>query len=253
MMSSMEMRAVEHVGPIGHVRILLADDDDDIRDCIGDVLELHGADVFLASSGNEAFRMFLRERPHAVLSDLWMPDGDGFELIRSIRARDADEGGLTPAIALSAAEHLEAAMMAGYHAFIAKPFEISDLMTLLADFTNADGVARPVAPWTIQTVRPGLVLVALHDDVRGEDIANLMSALFHHLDGGPVDVHVDLQQLVSFAPSVGSVGERALWSRRRDIRSLRIVGGSFLARLVSASACKILGIPFRQEAAGTSA
>jgi CheY-like chemotaxis protein len=239
----MEVRAPRRPGPLARVRLLLVDDDDDIRDCVAEILGFHGAAVTRARSGNEGFDIFLRQRPDVVLSDLWMLDGDGFEMIRRIRARDPDEGGLTPALAFSAAEHLRSAMTAGFHAFIAKPFDISRLLATVGDFTRIDGGSRFATPWTIQAACPNRVIVKLYDDVRATDIANLMNALFHHLDGGPVDVIVDLSDLASFAPSVGSVGERALWSRREAIRSLRIVGGSALARLISTSACRILRIP----------
>jgi hypothetical protein len=142
-------------------------------------------------------------------------------------------------------------MMAGYHAFTAKPFEIFKLLAIVEDFTRADGAVRLVVPWTIEAAGPRLVVVRLYDDVRAADMANLMKALFHHLEGGSVEVVVDLRRLVNFAPSVGSVGERALWSRRAAIRSLRIVGGSSLARLVSACACRILGIPYMEDTVAT--
>jgi DNA-binding response OmpR family regulator len=228
------------------VRILLVDDDDDTRASVGDVLAIHGAAVTRAASGNEGLQAFLADRPDIVLSDLWMPDGDGFEMIGRIRALAPDEGGLTPAVAFSAAEHLRSAMMAGFHAFIAKPFEIASLLAIVKDFTRADDEgSRLATPWTVRAMGPERVCVDLHDDVRAADMRNLMKALFVHLDNGPVDVVVDLRELTSFAPSVGSVGERALWSRRRAIRSLSIVGGSLLARLVSVSACRLLGIPCR--------
>jgi CheY-like chemotaxis protein len=235
--------ATKSVRPLSRVRILLVDDDHDTRECVADVLTVYGAAVTMARSGNEGLQAFIRERPDVVLSDLWMPDGDGFEMIRCIRAFAPDEGGLTPAVAFSAVDNSKAAMMAGYHSFIAKPFEISSLLALVEDFTHADPQSQPVAPWTVRAIGPQLIVVELHDDVRGADMRDLMNALFVHLESGPVDVLVDLRRLVSFAPSVGSVGERALWSHRRAIRSLRVIGGSLLARLVSASACRLLAIP----------
>jgi CheY-like chemotaxis protein len=230
-------------GTLSQIRILLVEDDEDTRTSVADVLAIHGAAVTCASSGDEGLRAFFTEPPDIVLSDLWMPDGDGFEMIRNIRALSADAGGLTPAIALSANEHLRSAMLAGFHAFTPKPFELANLLALIENFTRDDGVHRLVAPWTVQMTYLGAVVVRLYDDVRGADMRNLMNALFVHLEGGPVDVVVDLRRLISFSPCVGSVGERALWSRRKEIRSLRLEGGPPLARLVSVAACRILGIP----------
>jgi len=62
------------------LRILLIDDDPDIRECVAELLRSHGVEVTPASSGSEGFATFLRERPDLVLSDLSMPDGDGFAL-----------------------------------------------------------------------------------------------------------------------------------------------------------------------------
>jgi CheY-like chemotaxis protein len=116
------------------LRILLVDDDPDIRECVGELLRCHGAEVTTASSGSEGFATFLRERPDLVVSDLSMPDGDGFELIARIRARAPGDGGLTPAIAFSAEADATTAIMAGYHAFIAKPFEPAVLLSFVDDF-----------------------------------------------------------------------------------------------------------------------
>jgi CheY-like chemotaxis protein len=227
--------------------ILLVDDDEDIRALIADILALHGARVTTAASGNEAFQAFRSAPPDLLLSDLWMPDGDGFELIKSVRACAPADGGLTPAIAFSAAGDVKSAMLAGYHAFLSKPFDFPTLLALVVDFRPPDCEPRLTTPWTIQLARPELLVIKLCGDLRAVDMVDLASALLHHLDAGPVDVIVDLQELVSFAPSVGSVGERAVWPRRRAIRSLQVMGGSFQARLVSQSACRILGIPFRER------
>lgn len=225
------------------LRILLVDDDPDIRECVGELLQCHGAEVTTASSGSEGFATFLRERPELVVSDLSMPDGDGFELIARIRARAPGDGGLTPAIAFSADEDDKTAIMAGYHAFIAKPFEPTVLLSVIDDFSRMDGEQSLDAAWTIQLVGQQLVVVNLYDDVRAATMANLLHSLRDHLDAGPVDIIVDLRQLVTFAPSVGSICERVLWSRRSAVRSVRIIGGPPLARVVCASACRTLGIP----------
>jgi CheY-like chemotaxis protein len=243
----MGTRSETRVGRLRDIRILLVEDDEDIRALIADIFTRHGAQVTTAGGGNEGFQAFCHAQPDILLSDLWMPDGDGFYLINSVRARSPADGGLTPAIAFSAAGDVKSAMLAGYHAFLAKPFDLATVLSLVVDFSGTEREQQPVTPWTIQVARPGLLLIKLTGELRAVDMVNLMNALFGHLDEGAVDVIVDLHELVSFAPSVGSVGERALWSRRKAIRSLQLIGGSFLARLVSVSACKILGIPCREK------
>jgi CheY-like chemotaxis protein len=229
------------------LRILLVDDDSDIRECVAELLRCHGAEVTTARSGSEGFATFLRERPDLVLSDLSMPDGDGFALIARIRARAPGDGGLIPAIAFSAEEDVKTAIMAGYHAFIAKPFDPATLLSFIDDFSRIDGQQSLDAPWTIQLVGRQRVVVNLYDHVRAADMVNLLRALREHLDAGPVDIIADLRRLVTFAPSIGSICERVLWSRRNAVRSLRIIGGPLLARVVWASACRILGIPCHDD------
>jgi DNA-binding response OmpR family regulator len=157
-----------------------------------------------------------------------MPDGSGFDFIGRVRELPPEQGGLTPAVAVSAAENMGKALMAGFHVFLAKPFDLESLVESVADFVRG-GAAHAVAPWTITRDGERLILTT--------------SALVVHLDEGPVDLVSDLRGGAGFAPSVASVGERAIWTRRQRIRSLRVVGGSFAARLVSAAACKVLSIP----------
>jgi hypothetical protein len=85
-----------------------------------------------------------------------------------------------------------------------------------------------VAPWTI--TRDGERLtVTFAGRMNAGDMRAMTSALVVHLDEGPVDLVSDLRAGTGFAPSVASVGERAVWSRRQRIRSLRVVGGSLAA------------------------
>jgi CheY-like chemotaxis protein len=221
--------------------VLVVDDDADVRQCAVDVFQLEGASVSEASSGDAAFDLFRLRPPEVIVSDLWMPDGSGFDLIRRVRALTPEHGGLTPAIAVSAAENSGKALMAGFHVFLAKPFELEALVETVADFVRG-GAEHAVAPWTLTRDGERLTLT-FAGRIEAGDIRAMISALILHLDQGPVDLVCDLRGGTGFAPSVASVGERAIWTRRRRIRSLRVVGGSFAARLVSAAACKVLSIP----------
>jgi PAS domain S-box-containing protein len=68
------------------LRVLLVEDDDDSRDLLGIMLKRHGAVVISASSSAEAMKRFAQEPPDVVISDIGMPDEDGYELIRRIRS-----------------------------------------------------------------------------------------------------------------------------------------------------------------------
>jgi CheY-like chemotaxis protein len=210
---------------------------------IAEFLRLNGAIVFEAGKGSDGFALFERERPDIVLSDLWMPGGDGYEMMRRIRALSPEKGGLTPAVAMSAAENVRPALMAGFHTFASKPFDIETLYGVIADFVQSDDPAQAAAPWTIAAPRSDVLVVTYLGHVRGADMRALVAALLPHLEVGICEIVVDLRRLTGFAPSAGSVSERGLWQHRRRIRNVRIVGGSFLARLVATTACTVLGVP----------
>jgi CheY-like chemotaxis protein len=230
-------------GRLSAVRALVVEDDQDTREMLVEFLALDGAIVLSAVSGVEGFDVFERERPDVVVSDLWMPGGDGFEMIRRIRAQPLERGKLTPAVAVSAAEAVRPALSAGFHAFAAKPFDIETLVDIIADFTAPDEDVQNPAAWTVATPQPGKMVVAFVGHVRAADMRAMVTALVAHLQGGRCDVVLDLRCLTGCSPSVASVGERGAWAARRQIRGVRIVGGSVLARLVAVSACAVLGVP----------
>jgi hypothetical protein len=83
-------------------------------------------------------------QPDAILSDIGMPDMDGYEFVRALRQRPAHLGGLIPALALTAyarAADRDAALRAGYQAHLAKPVDPVDLVRTIMELT-----ARPVSP-----------------------------------------------------------------------------------------------------------
>jgi CheY-like chemotaxis protein len=107
------------------LRILLVDDSEINRTVAGRILELEGASVIAAEGGSEAMARLRREAPFdLVLMDVQMPDLDGIETTRRIRADSADV--LPPIVALTAgalASERERALEAGMNDFISKPFD----------------------------------------------------------------------------------------------------------------------------------
>ncbi|HEU0253920.1 MAG TPA: PAS domain S-box protein, partial [Pyrinomonadaceae bacterium] len=79
------------------VHVLLVEDDDDSRKLLGTMLKRYGARVTSTKSAAEAFSVFDNELPDVMISDIGMPDEDGYELIRKLRLAPPDKGGLTPA------------------------------------------------------------------------------------------------------------------------------------------------------------
>ena len=112
------------------VRILLVEDDADTRECLLLGLRQHGAEVVAAGSADEAAAALERGDFDILLSDLAMPDEDGFSLVRRLRARPPEQGGRIPAAALSAhvrAEERARALLAGFDLHVAKPIEPAEL------------------------------------------------------------------------------------------------------------------------------
>ena len=118
------------------MRILLVDDEADSRELLELILSSCGAEVVTANSASEAFEKIKNKKIELVISDIGMPEEDGFSLIRKIRQLPAEQGGETPAIALTAyarAEDRVQAFRAGFQIHIAKPVEPAELIAIAAN------------------------------------------------------------------------------------------------------------------------
>ncbi|MGH7907993.1 MAG: ATP-binding protein, partial [Candidatus Binataceae bacterium] len=114
---------------IRNARIMLVEDSDDSREALALMLEEEGAAVITASSAAEALSLMRNGRPDLLLSDLSMPDEDGYTLLGKIRARG--DGESIPAIALTGyagAEDRERALSAGFQAHLPKPVDFDTLI-----------------------------------------------------------------------------------------------------------------------------
>ena len=108
------------------VHVLLVDDDQDARDATQILLQARGARVDVAGSVEAAIRFFESEPPSVVVSDIGMPDEDGYSLARAIRERDARSRKRTPMIALTgyaSAGDLREALERGFDTHLAKPVD----------------------------------------------------------------------------------------------------------------------------------
>jgi CheY-like chemotaxis protein/two-component sensor histidine kinase len=127
------------------IRILVVEDESDTRDFLKRLLEGHGAEVVVAASVTEALSLFKIERPDMLISDIGLPQIDGYDLVQQIRAGDADAARGIPAIALTAyarAEDRMRALRAGYQVHIAKPVEPGELLAAIASFAGLIGAQR---------------------------------------------------------------------------------------------------------------
>jgi signal transduction histidine kinase len=117
------------------VSVLLVDDDDDSRALIAVLLSRRGATVTSASSAGEALRLLEARRPDVLVSDIGMPQVDGYTLMRRVRSMPPSLGGRTPAAALTAFARPsdgERALAAGFQAHLMKPVDEGKLVTIVA-------------------------------------------------------------------------------------------------------------------------
>jgi CheY-like chemotaxis protein len=122
------------------LRVLVVDDDRETLDMLKFVLAQCEAEVTTAASVREALQVLEHSRIDVLVSDLAMPDEDGYDLIRQVRKRVREGGGNMPAIALSAytrSEDRERALAAGFQLHLAKPIAPAELVSALGSFRKA--------------------------------------------------------------------------------------------------------------------
>ena len=121
------------------LRILVVDDNADGRTLTSLVLTQAGAGVTAVASAGEALQVIQLERLDALVSDIGLPDEDGYGLIRKIRQHEAEHGGFLPAIALTGytrAEDRAHILEAGFQAHVPKPVEPLELTGAIATVTS---------------------------------------------------------------------------------------------------------------------
>jgi CheY-like chemotaxis protein len=124
-------------GRLGRRSIVVVEDDEDTRTVLAFMLEAEGARVAAAGRGEEAVTLAGRVRPDVVLCDIGLPDIDGMEVARRLRAQANLAG--TRLIALTGfgqAEDVRQAIAAGFDAHVTKPVNLDQLMALLAGGTS---------------------------------------------------------------------------------------------------------------------
>jgi PAS domain S-box-containing protein len=144
--------AGRHVAPLDPhlldgISVLVVDDDEDALDLLCTIFASYGATTQGATTAGAAIQIFDRAAPDVLVSDIGMPFEDGYALIKRVRARLPRQGGLVPAVALTAyaspGDRL-AALAAGYQAHVSKPYEPSEVVALVERLAHAeDGSSVP--------------------------------------------------------------------------------------------------------------
>jgi two-component system, OmpR family, response regulator len=109
------------------VKVLVVDDQPNIVDVVAVVLRFHGFEVSTASTAREALRKAAEERPELVVLDVMLPDGDGFEVCRTLRA-DGHRIGVVFLTARDAPADKIAGLTYGGDDYVTKPFAIEELV-----------------------------------------------------------------------------------------------------------------------------
>lgn len=116
-------------------KVLVVDDDVDTRELIEWVLKRAGAEVTTAGSAAEAMAALDRSRFHVLVSDIMMPDEDGYSLLRRVRALPPERGGRVPAVALTAHSLVQdrlQSLRAGFQTHVPKPLVPEELVEVVA-------------------------------------------------------------------------------------------------------------------------
>jgi len=127
---------------LDHLRVLVVDDEEDTRDLLRAVLERCGSEVVTAGSAREALEALEKSKPDVLVSDIGMPEEDGYALIGKVRSLSPERGGKVPAIALTAYARVEdrvRVLVAGFQVHLPKPIEPIELVAIVASLAGRTG------------------------------------------------------------------------------------------------------------------
>ncbi|HZG50731.1 MAG TPA: PAS domain S-box protein [Pyrinomonadaceae bacterium] len=137
-----EAEELECPPELAGLSVLVVDDEPDTRELLAAVLTSCGAQVSLAATAAEAFEQIERNRPDVLITDIGMPDEDGYSLLSRIRQLPPERGGTIPAAALTAyarAEDRVRALRSGFQMHVPKPVEPAELITVVANLAGRIG------------------------------------------------------------------------------------------------------------------
>jgi PAS domain S-box-containing protein len=132
--------AKSDVAALRGIRVLVVDDEVDAREMLNLMLVHRGVDVRAAATADEALMVLEEWRPDVLVSDIGMPNEDGYALIGRVRSLALERGGQIPAVALTGyagADDRRRLLSAGYQVCLAKPVNFAELAITLANLTHA--------------------------------------------------------------------------------------------------------------------
>jgi len=127
-------------GPaLAGLRIVVVEDDPTALELIKQVLVQAGAAVIECRDAAAGLNLVIQQRPDVIISDIEMPSEDGYSLMRKVRALGPEQGGKTPAVALTALSRPEdriRSLMAGFNIHVSKPADPAELTTIVVSLTG---------------------------------------------------------------------------------------------------------------------
>jgi len=138
----LEKRAALSSGQnLAGVHVLVVDDDEDTLELMTTALTSRKANVTAVCTAGEAIEAIKGHRPDVLVSDIAMPEEDGYGLIKRVRSLDVDGQSSIPAVAITAyakEEDRQRALASGFHIYLAKPVELSELISVVARAAKRD-------------------------------------------------------------------------------------------------------------------
>ena len=137
---SQQVRESKPPSGLQGIKVLVVEDTTDMREYITFVLEQEGAKVVAVTTAAQALTALAQFQPEVLVSDIGLPEVDGYMLMRQVRMRSQEQGGQIPAIALTAYAgeiNQQQAIEAGFQRHLAKPVEPEALVKVIADLTRA--------------------------------------------------------------------------------------------------------------------
>jgi PAS domain S-box-containing protein len=134
-----EIISVEDGPSLKNLKVLVVDDEASAREVVSTVLVQALAEVRTAESAGEAFEILDEWLPDVIVADIGMPNVDGYEFIRQVRARSPQSGGVVPAAALTAYARTQdrlRVLSAGFEMHVPKPIQRVELITVVASLAK---------------------------------------------------------------------------------------------------------------------
>jgi CheY-like chemotaxis protein len=141
--------ATLYLGRLDGIRVMIVDDEPSASEALLVLFSSCGAEARVAGSAIEALVLFDAWQPDVLVSDVAMPEEDGYSLIRKIRQRSPERGALVPAVALTAYAKIEdrvTILAAGFQMYLSKPADPNELIAVVGSLARRRGAGEHKVP-----------------------------------------------------------------------------------------------------------